>query len=254
MKVSIITCTYNSQQYLWECIQWVIKQNLDPSNFEHIFVDGQSSDQTANIIEQYKSEYPHYNIKFIVAEPKWVYNAMNTGIKNSDWDYLIFCNSDDYLTNNILLGYIDFIDTVKADIYHAQMTRVDEHHKIISIIWIYTALRKFLFHLWFNTLVYHPTTLIKRNLFNELWYYDETKKIASDYGFRLACLSAWKKFKYYPHIVTNFRYHSGSITSNPANKQREWSENLYFRKKYLWIWWQIIQYISLIFYKFNTYK
>lgn len=246
--VSIVTCTYNSEKYIWDCIQWVINQNLNYRIFEHIFIDGGSSDRTIDIIENYKHRYPDNKIKIIISEAKWIYNAMNIWIKNSTWEYIIFCNSDDYLVDNVLLGYLSFIKKNRADIYYGKMNIVSDS-KLIWIIGRKNHIKNILFYLWFNTLIYHPTALIKKSLFNELWYYDEKKKIASDYGFWLACIVSSKKIKYYPYIITNFRYHTSSITSNPLNKSIEWSENLYFRKKYLWIRWIIIHLLSILKYK-----
>jgi hypothetical protein len=44
MKVSIITATLNSGEYLEECIRAILAQG--PSEFEHIVVDGGSTDAT----------------------------------------------------------------------------------------------------------------------------------------------------------------------------------------------------------------
>lgn len=250
-KVSIITCTYNSEQYLQDCIEWIVSQQLDPDDYEHIFVDGLSKDLTINIIKKYMDKYPDHAIKVIQQKPQWIYSAMNEWIKQSSWDYVMFLNSDDYLQKDILKEYIKHINkTNNKDIYYARFNRVSEWKTLWTIPSsnrIAFFLQKILFYVWLNTLVYHPTTIIKRSLFNELWYYDEAKKIASDYGFWLNCIKHKKAFVYFPHVVSNFRANNGSITSNPANKEREIDENYYFRKKYLWRWWVIIHQISKIY-------
>ncbi|MDR0370030.1 MAG: glycosyltransferase [Candidatus Peribacteria bacterium] len=83
MKLSIITCTYNSETYLPKCIDSVIVQHLNPLDFEHIFVDGNSTDETLQIIQTYKKEHPEYHITVLQAEPKGIYNAMNLGVRQS---------------------------------------------------------------------------------------------------------------------------------------------------------------------------
>ena len=50
MKVSIITVTYNSEKYLEDCIESVIKQRYP--DIEHIIVDGKSNDGTLAIIKK----------------------------------------------------------------------------------------------------------------------------------------------------------------------------------------------------------
>jgi glycosyltransferase involved in cell wall biosynthesis len=68
MKLSIITCTYNSEKYIQECINSVIAQNLDKDDYEHIFVDAYSTDKTKDIIAQYMKKYS--NVELIERKPK----------------------------------------------------------------------------------------------------------------------------------------------------------------------------------------
>lgn len=58
--ISIITPTYNSGAYLEKCIQSIVNQEFD--DYEHIIVDGGSTDNTLAIIKKYESLY---NIKWI---------------------------------------------------------------------------------------------------------------------------------------------------------------------------------------------
>ena len=57
-KISIITVTKNSEKYLKKNIESVLAQSY--KNYEHIIVDGNSSDKTIKIIKFYKKK-----IKFI---------------------------------------------------------------------------------------------------------------------------------------------------------------------------------------------
>ena len=53
-KISIITVTKNSEKFLKENIDSIISQNYQ--NYEHIFVDGNSTDNTIKIIKSYKKK------------------------------------------------------------------------------------------------------------------------------------------------------------------------------------------------------
>jgi len=92
MKFSIITCTYNSEKYLQENINSVESQIFH--NFEHVFIDGNSSDKTIEIIKKYQKKYPH-TVKLLQCEPKGISNAMNHGINQSSGQYIIHLHSDD---------------------------------------------------------------------------------------------------------------------------------------------------------------
>ena len=90
-KISIITVTKNSQKYLKENIESVLNQNY--KNYEHIIVDGNSSDNTLKIIESFKNK-----IKLIKNyNDRGLYHAMNVGIKNASGDIIGILNSDDML-------------------------------------------------------------------------------------------------------------------------------------------------------------
>ena len=54
MKVSIVTPTYNSEEYLEKCIQSIMGQSH--TDYEHIIVDGGSKDRTIEIIKKYVPE------------------------------------------------------------------------------------------------------------------------------------------------------------------------------------------------------
>lgn len=88
-KFSIITVTKNSQQYLKKNILSV--QNQTFKCFEHIIVDGNSSDKTKSILRRYKKK-----LKIITENDKGLYDAMNKGIKIAKGEIIGILNSDDY--------------------------------------------------------------------------------------------------------------------------------------------------------------
>ncbi|OUU53384.1 MAG: hypothetical protein CBC25_00830 [Pelagibacteraceae bacterium TMED65] len=95
-KISIITVTKNSEKFLNDCILSVKNQNY--RNYEHIIVDGNSSDKTLKIIKFYKGK-----VKFFKnLNDKGLYDAMNLGIKKSSGSIIGILNSDDVYFKNTL--------------------------------------------------------------------------------------------------------------------------------------------------------
>lgn len=90
-KISIVTPTYNSAQYLEECILSIKKQNYD--NYEHIIVDGGSTDGTLDIIKKYEGTYP---MKWISESDEGMYDAINKGFRMASGDIYAWLNSDDF--------------------------------------------------------------------------------------------------------------------------------------------------------------
>ena len=112
LKISIITVTKNSEKFLKQNIKSLSNQTY--KNFEHIIIDGQSTDGTIEIIKNNSDKISKW-----VSEPdEGLYFAMNKGIKESTGDIIGILNSDDiyypdalnivnkYFSNNENLDFI----------------------------------------------------------------------------------------------------------------------------------------------------
>lgn len=93
-KISIITVTKNSEKFLRKNINSVLSQNY--KNYEHIIVDGNSTDNTIKIIKSFKKKVKYIKNK----NDKGLYHAMNVGIKNSKGTIIGILNSDDVYFKN----------------------------------------------------------------------------------------------------------------------------------------------------------
>ena len=89
LKISIITVTKNSEKYLEENIESLSNQTF--RNFEHIIIDGKSTDNTIKIIKKNSDKID----KWISEPDQGLYYAMNKGIKISTGDIIGILNSDD---------------------------------------------------------------------------------------------------------------------------------------------------------------
>lgn len=98
--ISIITCVFNSEKYLQECFDSLYKQKY--KNYEHIVIDGNSFDNSVNIIKKNQN-----NIKFWLSEKdKGIYDAFNKGMKHAKGDIIGFLNSDDVYFSENTLNYV----------------------------------------------------------------------------------------------------------------------------------------------------
>ena len=89
-KFSIITVTLNSEKFLERCLKSVKLQTY--KNFEHIIIDGGSSDTTKNILNKNKSNFS----KIIFENDNSIWEAMNKGVDVSTGEIICFLNSDDH--------------------------------------------------------------------------------------------------------------------------------------------------------------
>lgn len=79
MKVSVITATFNSAIGISECLESILTQ--DYKNIECIIIDGNSNDQTLEIIAEKQDEYS--NIYLLSEADHGIYDALNKGINKS---------------------------------------------------------------------------------------------------------------------------------------------------------------------------
>jgi len=94
-KISIVTCTYNSEKYLGKALESVERQSY--GNIEHIINDSYSSDRTSEIIREYTARNAgRYPIYCIQSEAKGVANALNTATAVASGDLIHYLHSDDY--------------------------------------------------------------------------------------------------------------------------------------------------------------
>jgi glycosyltransferase involved in cell wall biosynthesis len=87
MKISIVTITLNRKDFLRKAIESVLRQNY--KDFEHIVIDGGSSDGTRELL----LEYPH--LRWISEKDKGQADAMNKGLNLVTGVIFGWLNSDD---------------------------------------------------------------------------------------------------------------------------------------------------------------
>ena len=85
--LSVICPIYNEESRIEECILSILAQDYPKEQLEVLFVDGQSSDSTCEIIDKYMQEYPFFRL---LDNPKRIApSALNIGIRASSGDIMI---------------------------------------------------------------------------------------------------------------------------------------------------------------------
>ncbi|MDZ7776445.1 MAG: glycosyltransferase [Bacteroidales bacterium] len=98
-KISIITPCLNAANHIENAIESVLSQDYD--NYEHIIVDGGSTDETLNILMKYEHLY-------WVSEPdKGQSDAMNKGFSLSKGDIIVYLNADDSFSEGVFSEVVE---------------------------------------------------------------------------------------------------------------------------------------------------
>lgn len=221
MKLTIITINYNNVLGLEKTIKSVIEQSK--TDFEYIVIDGGSTDGSADIIKKYAE-----NIDYWVSEPdRGVYHAMNKGILKAKGDYILFINSGDTLYEKDTLRKI-FSYPFTTDLIYGDLARIYPDGTTDFVAMLDKIDTKFLIYASLT----HPTTLIKRSLFEKHGLYREDLEIVSDWAFFLKLVAFTNVTrKHIPITVTLFSM-DGLSTMNEdkvlAEREKVISESFSF--------------------------
>lgn len=98
--VSLILLSFNGKKYLEEKINFLMKELSAFQHFELIIVDDNSTDGSKEILETKKNTE---NIKIIgKTRQQGIPHSMNTGVILAKYDYIIFCDQRQKLSDHIL--------------------------------------------------------------------------------------------------------------------------------------------------------
>ena len=119
-KVSVIVPVYKVESFLTNCIDHLCGQTLE--DIEIILIDDGSPDRCPQICDEYAAK--DNRIKVIHKENGGVSAARNDGLKEASGEYVIYCDSDEWMENTGLeVLYSDAAETgadvVIGDVYLA---------------------------------------------------------------------------------------------------------------------------------------
>lgn len=193
-KVSIIMAVFNGAEHLVDTIESVLTQTY--KDFEFIIVNDGSMDKSVNIVENYQT----YDKRIILIHKHHtgLADSLNEGLKKACGKYIARIDADDlwfanklelqlnYLNNNqdvsLLGSFVKFIDQNNVIIKSKNGFNKGlfmNHETIIKNI-----LRRNLFC--------HSTVIFRREIIEDIGYYNDRLKISMDYEYWIRILNSYK--------------------------------------------------------------
>lgn len=192
MKISIITVCLNNEKTIEDTIQSVLKQTY--KNYEHIIIDGLSTDNTLSIVNKYN------HLKVVSEKDNGLYDAMNKGIKLATGDIVAILNADDILANeNVFQSVIDAFDK-DIDIVYGNIKYCNEDFSKTIRNFISGEKKDDAFN------PAHPSMYVKKDVYKRIGLYNTNYKIAADYDFMIRCNKANVNYKYIKDYIVLMRY------------------------------------------------
>lgn len=110
--LSIITPVYQVEQYLPQCLDSILAQTYP--HYELILVDDGSKDRSGEICDEYAKK--DGRIRVIHTENRGAGAARNTGFAHATGEYVVFVDSDDYISENMIERLYMIIHKSKYDL------------------------------------------------------------------------------------------------------------------------------------------
>lgn len=111
MKLSLIIATYNRAPHLLRALESAVRQTADPSLWECVVVNNNSTDSTAADFADFASAHPQFSLRMVDEPKQGLSNARNCGIRNATGEIVAIIDDDETLVPEYISSYIAFFDS-----------------------------------------------------------------------------------------------------------------------------------------------
>lgn len=225
--VSVVLASFNeSPEIISASIDSILKQTY--KDFELLILDDSTKEGTKAAVDLFKADS---RVKvFRGMERRGFVHSLNDGLKVAQGKYIARMDGDDIALPERLEKEISFLEA-HSEIYvvGGQINLIDGAGKVISSrpyplggwrLWLFSAIR--------NPLA-HPTVVLRRELVEKGFYYDETLKMSEDLDLWLRILNAGYQIANIPDTVLNYRVDNDFIKKRSSRLQKAYMAGV--RKK-----------------------
>lgn len=260
MKFSIITPSFNQWIFIERTIDSVINQKWE-FDIEYIVCDWWSNDNTVKILKNYeqkissnifKKNCKNLEFKRISQKDKWQSNAINKWLKMCNWDIISYINSDDTYTDDCFENVKNWFEQNpskkrlfwKCKIINEKDEEIRKYIKYYKNFWLKNYSYS---NLLAENFICQMGVFWKKQVFDEIWYFDENQFYCMDYDY---WLRIWKKFEplFVDKYLWNFRFYYTSKSWSWFIKQ--FKQELEIAKIHSWWMYKF----SIFIHQLNVYK
>lgn len=114
MLLSIIVPVYNIEKYVATCLESILAQDLDTSQYEILVIDDGSTDNSQTLARAFEKDHAHLTVYH--QANVGLGGARKTGLRYAKGKYLYFLDGDDYLARNTLSLLTSTMQALDLDI------------------------------------------------------------------------------------------------------------------------------------------
>ena len=133
-KVSVIVPIYGVEKYIEKCARSLFEQVLD--DIEYLFIDDCTPDRSVALLQRVLEDYPHRKSQVLIHRMKHNCGqaAVRTwGMKHATGDYVIHCDSDDWVDRDMYKEMFDKAVEEEADVVVCDICIEDSGHQRLDM-------------------------------------------------------------------------------------------------------------------------
>lgn len=225
MKFSIITPSLNQGEYIEQCILSVLEQNYN--DFEHIIIDGGSTDDTITILKKY------HHLKWISEKDKGQSNALNKGFLISCGEIIGWLNCDEKYLPNTFTKIDNYFQKESIDVLYGNY--VSSRKGCEKTVF---GVPHFPMLLFWKQYINTVALFFSKKIITNKEFIDESLEATMDKEFLLRLSNKKYRFKYVNETFGCFYWHSENKSTKIRNIQKIESRKIitkYFFKNKIFI-------------------
>lgn len=208
--ISVVMPVYNGERFLRDAVESILEQSF--TDFEYIIVDDGSTDQTPQILEEYRLLDSRICIH---ANPtnEGVIKSLNTGCKLSSGRYIARMDADDISLPNRLEKQLDYLERYsEIGVLGTSAEIIDHEGNPIGEVRLSDSALETKWHMFFGSRLMHPSVMMRRTVLESVGFYRTEASGAEDFDLwtragRITSISNLSE------ILLKYRMWDSSITS-----------------------------------------
>jgi glycosyltransferase involved in cell wall biosynthesis len=215
MKISIVTISFNQQQYLPACIESILSQT--DCELEYIVVDPGSTDDSRQIIESYGDR-----IVKVFERDAGPADGLNRGFARATGDIYGFINSDDYLLPDALKTVTQFFTKHGNNVFVTGQGYTENEHGARTPIHPNRLTASNMLHR--SGVVFQQSTFFPAELYQKAGGFNDQNRTCWDYELFLRFLLQGATHQVIEQELAVFRLYQGSISGSGRLEERYYKE------------------------------
>jgi len=208
--ISVVVPTYNSEKTILKTMSSILKQTY--TKFEVLVVDNHSSDNTRRIVESLNDSRVSFHLVNNKGMPAV---SRNYGILLAQFDFVAFCDSDDFWVKDKLQACVYLIDREFDFISHGLQLSGSLSKSFLNRIFARKPAKNFDDFVNYGNHIAQSSVVIRRDILTQMGFYSTDKKFTAveDAHLWARVLRSGTKLAHINKNLGTYHYSSIALTS-----------------------------------------